>query len=96
MVGDGNEKITKQEVEAFADKLNSWAEGLPENEKALINIIISDARFCPKDPRCCPDVPIEDNIEEAVVSALGPTVGYGKAKPGVDNKIFWSRTTGMS
>jgi hypothetical protein len=94
MVGE-DEKISRQEVEAFADKLNGWAQGLPENEKALMNIIISDARFCPKDPRCCPDVTIEDNIEEAVVGALESTIGYGRAKRDED-KLFWSRTTGMS
>lgn len=95
MVEGNNGKISRQEIEAFANKLNAWAQGLPEDEKALVNILISDARFCPRDPRCCPDVPIEDNIEEAVVGALESTVGYGKAKRD-ENRIFWSRTTGMS
>lgn len=95
MIESENEKISKSEVEAFAVKLNGWAQGLPENERALINILISDAKFCPKDPRCCPDVPIEPNIEEVVVGALETTIGYGRARR-VQDKIFWSRTTGMS
>lgn len=89
-----NDKITREEVEAFATKLNNWAQGLPAEEKALVNILVSDAKFFPKDPRCCPDVRIIENIEGTIVEALESTIGTGKVKEGGYQN--WSRTSGMS
>jgi hypothetical protein len=86
----------KDEISALSGKLNQWAsQNLNSDEIVLLNILLRDAeRGWSCDP-CCPNIIIEDNIEQAAYRALRPNIGYDKACKEKDI-ILWRRTAALT
>ena len=90
---NSNDKISKEDIQAFANKLNYWAQDLPVEELTFLNILISDAKLNPKAPANCPDIHIVNDIQGIIVDALEATIGSNKVIEG--GYKSWSRTSGM-